>query len=181
MSTPDGIYLGKLMVHLSLKWAKNKVTMATGQGMPLPTRNLHQPASKEEESPQPVPAQSSAEVSQAHIDVSPHKPQQAQLVRVNPQEGSQPVYQEPQGSSTDLVRKLGKREPPVLSTECRNVLSELLERSKQLHEAMTESMSTQPQEELHKRFQSIIFIFICVMRMHASLTTMHLTNPVTLS
>ena len=142
---------------LSLKWTKNKVSVATGQENPLPTSKKPEPASKEEKTPQQAPAHSSvegAQTGQTGVSVSPHKPRQIKLVRMGPKEGGQPVYQETQSSASHLMREPDRREPALLTMECRNVLSELLERGKQLREAMTESMTTPRQRELQKRFHT---------------------------
>ena len=147
MSTPDGIYLGQLIVHMSLHWSRGKASLsAESQNVPQktsPRPSMVQRAMEEEE------AAAAAKENEAEVNmeveekrspgVDPPNTQIIKLTRLRSM-GTRDQLTDP-GESKE--KRLVLPRDVLRSRECKNVVSELLERSKHLQRVMAESLSTQ--------------------------------------
>lgn len=155
MSTTDGIHLGKLVVHLSLEWTGAKVSLQTGQPVSQ-GRKIQQPRCTHAEQHRPTQQVGSGKTKEVEASQGAHPPktQRIKLSRLKPREKA---FQDVgiQHSSTSLAEEkteLEKVEEERLllprevlkSKECKNIVSELLERGKHLRQVMMESVSTPP-------------------------------------
>lgn len=152
MSTPDGIYLGQLIVHMSLHWSRDKGSLSVASQS---TTMMHHNLAVPENLPQKVTPQSSmVQRFMKEEEAKENEEETNKVVEIPPGGGGPPNTQRIKlaklkfmGTRDQLTENKEKRfvlpREVLKSRECKNVVSELLERSKHLQCVMAESLSTQ--------------------------------------
>ena len=146
MSTPDGIYLGQLIVHMSLHWSRGKGSLSAPslQG----TTKMHHDLTVPHNSPQKASPQPS--MVRCVVEKEEAKENEKEMKEVLPPGSDLPNTQRIKiarlrlvGTRDQLTESKEKRlmlpREVLKSKECKNVVSELLERSEHLQRVMAES------------------------------------------